>query len=84
MFIKPAPGLKVRDPVRQDVLPEAGREVAPSVYWSRRLRDGDVEQATAPTPSAAAQAAPVAAPVAAPAATPAATTAAAPSAATSA
>lgn len=42
MFVRPAPGLKVRDPVLRDHLPAEGREVADSVYWQRRLRDRDV------------------------------------------
>src|SRR5260364_272678 len=42
MWIQPAPGRLVRDPAFHDVLPEAGREVEPSEYWQRRLRDGDV------------------------------------------
>ena len=45
MKLKPAPGLVVRDPVLGDVLPPEGREVTPSDYWHRRLRDGDVELA---------------------------------------
>ncbi len=42
MFIRPAPGLKVRDPDLRDLLPAEGREVPDSDYWIRRLRDGDV------------------------------------------
>lgn len=43
MFIRPAPGLLVRDPVTKALLPEAGAEVSDSdLYWHRRLRDGDV------------------------------------------
>lgn len=51
MFVKPAAGLRVRDPVKKDFLPDEGREVADSLYWQRRLIDGDVE-----TPKAAATA----------------------------
>ncbi|MDR3438953.1 DUF2635 domain-containing protein [Telmatospirillum sp.] len=54
MFVKPAANplatedgqparLKVRDPDLGDYLPEGGREVPPSEYWTRRLRDKDVE-----------------------------------------
>lgn len=42
MFVKPKSGLKVRDPDRKDYLPEVGREVPPSLYWTRRVRDKDV------------------------------------------
>jgi hypothetical protein len=47
MLVKPAPGLKVRDPVKKDFLPETGRTVSDTdLYWNRRLRDGDVVLAT--------------------------------------
>jgi hypothetical protein len=42
MFVRPAPGLSIRDPDLMDLLPEEGREVPDSTYWIRRLRDGDV------------------------------------------
>lgn len=43
MFVKPAPGLKVRDPQSMQHIPEAGLEVADTdPFWARRLRDGDV------------------------------------------
>ncbi|WP_175795965.1 DUF2635 domain-containing protein [Burkholderia anthina] len=43
MKVKPAPGLKVRDPVLKDYLPAEGREVGDfDLYYIRRLRDGDV------------------------------------------
>ncbi len=46
MHITPAPGLQIVDPARagtpDDFLPPEGREVEPSDYWTRRLRDGDV------------------------------------------
>ncbi len=43
MFVRPRPGLKVRDPYLKDLLPEEGREVPEDPYWHRRLRDQDVE-----------------------------------------
>ncbi len=50
MFIKPASGLKVRDPVKKDLLPETGRQVKDGdLYWVRRLADGDVVEATPPS-----------------------------------
>ena len=55
MYVKPAPGLRIVDPVLRDFLPEDGRLVTPSDYWHRRLRDGDVLQAPASQPEAAAQ-----------------------------
>lgn len=42
MFVRPAPGLKIRDPDLKDLLPEEGREVPETGYWIRRRRDGDV------------------------------------------
>ncbi|MDA8230150.1 MAG: DUF2635 domain-containing protein [Magnetospirillum sp.] len=42
MYVKPAPGLKIRDPDLRDLLPEGGREVPKTPYWIRRVRDGDV------------------------------------------
>lgn len=53
MYLKPAPGLRIVDPVLRDFLPESGREVAPDPYWHRRLRDGDVIAAQAAAPSTA-------------------------------
>lgn len=42
MFLKPRPGLKVRDPISKFHLPADGAEVQESSYWIRRLADGDV------------------------------------------
>ena len=42
MYVKPAEGLIVRDPVTKEALPEEGREVPRNQYWNRRLRDKDV------------------------------------------
>lgn len=42
MFVKPVVGRAVRDPVKGTFLPEEGAEVAESMFWNRRLRDGDV------------------------------------------
>jgi hypothetical protein len=46
MFVKPAPGLKVRNPVTKRHLPLEGAEVPESTYWVRRLAAGDVVQAS--------------------------------------
>jgi hypothetical protein len=51
MFVKPRPGYVVRDPLRERSwqLPAEGAEVPDnSVYWQRRVRDGDVEQIAGP------------------------------------
>ena len=50
MKVKPAEGLKVRDPVTKQFI-EDDHEIDPSdLYWNRRLRDGDVvECGAAPT-----------------------------------
>ena len=50
MYVKPASGLKIRDPDLKDFLPEEGREVPGTGYWVRRVRDGDVLIATPPKP----------------------------------
>ncbi|MDB5853290.1 MAG: hypothetical protein JWR22_1331 [Herminiimonas sp.] len=42
MFVKPAPGLVIRDPDLKDLLPAEGREVPDSDYWHRRVLDKDV------------------------------------------
>ncbi len=48
MYVKPSPGLTIRDPDLKDFLPEAGREVPDTDYWHRRVRDKDVVIAQAP------------------------------------
>lgn len=43
MFVKPAPGLRVVDPVTLQPLPAEGGEVPDDEsYWHRRIRSGDV------------------------------------------
>jgi hypothetical protein len=46
MYIQPILGRNVPDPVRGDLLPPEGRDVEPTQYWQRRLKDGDVAEAT--------------------------------------
>ncbi len=40
--VVPAAGRAVPDPQAGDLLPAAGREVTDSVWWRRRLADGDI------------------------------------------
>lgn len=43
MYLKPAPGRVVTDPVTGQPLPDAGAEVGTETqFWTRRLQDGDV------------------------------------------
>ncbi len=42
--VKPAPGLLIRDPVLRDFIEPEGREVQLSPYWTKLLRDRDVEE----------------------------------------
>ena len=42
MYVKPAEGLLVRDPVTKEALHEDGREVPRNQYWNRPLRSGDL------------------------------------------
>ena len=65
MYVKPAPGLVIRDPDLHDHIPAEGRDVPLSDYWHRRVLDGDVVAATAPpapAPAATTAAPSVAAP----------------------
>jgi len=48
MYVKPAPGLSIRDPDLKDLLPVSGRLVPDTDYWLRRVRDNDVIEAEAP------------------------------------
>ena len=43
VMVKPKQGVLVPDVDRRDELPAEGRKVLWSVYWARRLRDGDIE-----------------------------------------
>lgn len=48
MYVKAAPGMKIRDPDLKDLIPDEGRDVPNTDYWLRRLRDGDVVEAKPP------------------------------------
>jgi len=46
--LKPATDkIKVRDPITGEHLPAAGKDVELTSYWRRRMRDGDVVDASA-------------------------------------
>jgi len=42
VFLKPASGKTVRDPVTGTPLPKDGASVTISTYWRRRIKDGSV------------------------------------------
>jgi hypothetical protein len=48
-----SPDVTVRDPITREPLPVGGAPKPLDTYWSRRLVDGDVMVAPAPTPAAA-------------------------------
>lgn len=47
IYIKPAPGLKVRTP-QGDFLPEEGATVERNSFWVRRIKDHDVVETEPP------------------------------------
>lgn len=57
LFLLPTPGLRVVDPVTRKPLPPEGTWVEYSTHWLRRLREGDVAEAT-PPPAGAPEPAP--------------------------
>lgn len=50
--VKPADGRRVVDPQTRKPLPAEGAEVERSVYWLRRINDGDVTEVKASKASA--------------------------------
>ncbi|MHC1701800.1 MAG: DUF2635 domain-containing protein [Humidesulfovibrio sp.] len=56
IFVKPAPGLTVRDPKTKEALPPEGARKEKSTHWLRRKAAGDVE--FIPLPVAPAEAKP--------------------------
>lgn len=42
MFVRPAPGLSLRDPITLQILSAKGADVPETAFWLRRLRSGDV------------------------------------------
>lgn len=51
LYLKPAAGLKVPDPVTGKPLAAEGEEKPDTTYWRRRIKDGDVAIARAPKPA---------------------------------
>jgi len=45
MFVKPAPGVRVRNPQSRLHISETGAHVPRDQFWMRRLADGDVVEA---------------------------------------
>lgn len=58
IYVKPAPGMKIRNPQRGfQHLDEAGDHVPETdSYWQKLLREGDVVRADPPKPAPAAKA----------------------------
>lgn len=54
MYVRPAQGLTLRDPVTGETLPEAGRTVPRSGFWLRRRDAGDVIEGPPPASGKAA------------------------------
>lgn len=48
MFIRPMPGVLIRDPVSKALLPPEGRNVEASGFWHRRLAEGSVVVVASP------------------------------------
>jgi len=48
MYVKPAPGRRVVDPVTHRPLGETAQLVERSGFWLRRLQDGDVTEVQPP------------------------------------
>lgn len=58
MIVKPAPGIKLRDPVTKQFISDEGHQVDDfDLYWIRRINDGDAVKVDAPVKPAKAPAA---------------------------
>lgn len=53
IFLVPADGLRVVDPVTRKPLPPEGGWVLDTVYWQRRVREGDARPGSPPKTSKA-------------------------------
>lgn len=48
IFVKAAPGMRIKDPITLHLLSEQGEYKPHSTFWARRLMDGDVVQCEPP------------------------------------
>lgn len=55
-FLRPAPGIRVADPLTGQYLPEGGALMPRSAFWLRRVADGDVVEVQKPAPAKKVQA----------------------------
>lgn len=55
MYVKPAPGVLVRDPLTMMPMPEIGRHVENSQHWWRMLAEGAVIECAPPSENASAR-----------------------------
>ena len=53
MFVKPAEGVRCKDPLTFEVMPAEGRNVPRTGYWLKRLKKGEVVMAEKGVPKAA-------------------------------
>lgn len=51
IYVRPAPGMRVRDPHTKQVLPEEGATKPRDSYWERRVLFGDCLEGPAETPA---------------------------------
>jgi len=51
IIIKPAPGLKIRNPINQIHIKSEGEAVENNTFWRRRLKDGSVVLANSDKPA---------------------------------
>lgn len=51
MQVKPVSGRQVPDPEKGGFLPPEGRAVTATIYWLRRLADGDVVEVVSKQPA---------------------------------
>jgi hypothetical protein len=56
MYVIPKSGILIRDPDLKTHIPPEGREVPDSLFWQRRINDGDVTVGKAPTSKSSASA----------------------------
>jgi hypothetical protein len=58
MIVKPAPGIKLRDPVTKEFISDEGHKVDDfDLYWIRRINDGDAILVDGAAPAKKSQAA---------------------------